>query len=138
MYGSSMYGGAGMGGGGGGMYGGGALTNLNQFLFGVQSVILSLGQAVQIVGMRASALQQLVQSASRMVDEAIQTFHAQQELLRDRDPANEERRKKLRMLRWAMVMGVSYAGYRVVRYLMSSRRRQAIASPQQYYQGHRY
>jgi hypothetical protein len=63
---SSLYGGAGLYGGGmygGGLYGGGMygipsfgggipppgpLSGLNQFLFGVQNVVFSLGQAVQV------------------------------------------------------------------------------------------
>jgi hypothetical protein len=50
MYGSGMYGGGmyGMPPYGGGMSPPGPLSGLNQFLFGVQNVVFSLGQAVQV------------------------------------------------------------------------------------------
>lgn len=55
MYGGGMYGGGLYGGGmygvspfGGGMPPPGPLSGLNQFLFGVQNVVFSLGQAVQV------------------------------------------------------------------------------------------
>jgi hypothetical protein len=54
MYGRGVYGGGGMLSGGygeGGMMGSQLLMSINQFLFGIQSVVFSLGQAVQLVGM---------------------------------------------------------------------------------------
>ncbi|KAL3771901.1 hypothetical protein ACHAWO_010428 [Cyclotella atomus] len=75
-----MYGmGGGMFGGGmygmGGMMGGGMITSymfsLNQFLFGIQSLEFSLGQAVQIVGMNAEQMKSLVGSLKEMVENAL-------------------------------------------------------------------
>ena len=138
----SPYGGLGMGMGGMGMggmgmmpyYGGtGPLSGLNQFLFGVQNVIFSLGQAVQIVGMNTQALQQLLESGTTMVDNAIATWHEMQtidRLQQSRETEEEKkRRRRLRALRWALVMGVSYAAYKIVRYILSiSKRKRLTAS----------
>ena len=147
MYGinSMAYGGSlgmyGMGGGygyGGGMmmgspyYGmmppmGGPLSTLNQFLFGVQNVVFSLGQAVQIVGMNTQALRQTLESASAMFDHAIATWNEMQVIeAASRENESEEmkkRRRRLRALRWAMVVAVSYAGYRLLKRVFSSQKR---------------
>ena len=74
MFPGGNVGGIGMGGMGMGGYGygspmlgsplmgiGGPLNSLNQFLFSIQNVIFSLSQAVQIVGMNAQGLQQLLE-----------------------------------------------------------------------------
>lgn len=67
-----MYGLGGMGMyGGGGMMGSQWLMSLNQFLFGVQSVVFSLGQAVQIVGMNAQQIRHVYESVKGMVENAL-------------------------------------------------------------------
>jgi hypothetical protein len=119
----SMYGGGGMYGGGlmGGMYGGagGPLSGLNQALYGFQSLILSLGQAVQIVGMNTAALQQLLESTSKMVDHAIHVYKEMRavEMASQHSelPEDKKRRRRLRALRWCIMLGVSYAGYKIIR-----------------------
>jgi len=134
-----MYGlGGGYGYGGGGMmmgspyYGmmppmGGPLSTLNQFLFGVQNVVFSLGQAVQIVGMNTQALRQTLESASAMFDHAIATWNEMQVIeAASRENESEEmkkRRRRLRALRWALVAAVSYAGYRLLRKVLLRKRR---------------
>jgi len=66
-----------MGGMYGGMYGGGMgmgsqwLTSLNQCLFGFQSLIFSLGQAVQIVGMNAQQLHHVYDSLKGMIENVV-------------------------------------------------------------------
>merc|ERR1719203_1861825 len=73
-----------MGMGMGGMYGGmgnyGAMgmpwiMSLNQFLFGIQSVVFSLGQAVQIVGMNAQQIRHVYESVKGMVENAVGQVH---------------------------------------------------------------
>jgi hypothetical protein len=136
-----MYGGGGMGGmyGGGmgmGMLGspygmspmmGGPLSGLNQFLFGIQNVISSLGQAVQIVGMNTHAVNQLLEAATAMFDHAVATWSemraieaAASEFESEED---KKRRRRLRALRWAMVTAATYAGYKCIKWLFSSSRR---------------
>ena len=86
---SGGYGGMGMGGmygmgmggmGFGGMYGMGMggmgmgsqwLMSFNQLLFGIQSVVFSLGQAVQIVGMNAQQIRHVYESVRGMVENAL-------------------------------------------------------------------
>jgi hypothetical protein len=140
MYGaaSGMYGGMNSmmfgGGGGGGMMGspyyggmmGGPLSGLNQMLFSVQSVIFSLGQAVQIVGMNTQALHQLLDTATSMFDHALLTFQEMRALdarsLENESPEDQTKRRRLKALRWAIIMSIAYGGYRLIRRLL--RRRQ--------------
>jgi hypothetical protein len=149
MYGSGAYGGM-YGAGAGGAYGGGygmlppsammmggmmgyggvgagggilgPLSSLNQFLFGVQAVVFSLGQAVQIVGMNASAIHQLLESATAMFDHAAATYRELRDLERKHQGGAEhesdqdrKRRRRLQALRWALAAAASYAGYRLAR-----------------------
>lgn len=148
MYGggAGMYGGAGgLYGGGAGMYGGGLmspyyggimggpLSGLNQLFFSIQSVIFSLGQAVQIIGMNAQGLRQLLESVTSMFDHAVETWHQMQTLeaqaRRWETPEDRKRRARLRAMRMALVAGISYLGYRLVRRLLfpNTRRRQHAA-----------
>lgn len=129
-----MYGGGGMGGMGmmGSPYGmspmmggmGGPLSNLNQFLFGIQNVLSSLGQAVQIVGMNTQAVKQLLEAATGMFDHAVASWSemrvieaAASEFESEED---KKRRRRLRALRWAMVTCATYAGYKCIKWLLSS------------------
>jgi hypothetical protein len=139
-----MYGGGGMG--MGGMYGGGMgmgmgmgspygmspmmggpLSNLNQFLFGVQNVLSSLGQAVQIVGMNTQAVKQLLEAATGMFDHAVATWSEMRAIeaaaSEFESEEHKKRRRRLRALRWAMVTAATYAGYKCIKWLFSSSRR---------------
>jgi len=108
---------------------GGPLSSLNQALFTVQSVILSLGQAVQIVGMNTAALQQLLESAAAMMNHAIHVYKELRvlELASQQTESLEDKKKRrrLRALRWCIMVGVSYAAYKLVRVALfgASRRR---------------
>jgi hypothetical protein len=120
-------GGMGMGGMGMGMPMGGPLSNLNQFLFGIQNVLSSLGQAVQIVGMNTQAVKQLLEAAAAMFDHAVASYSemrvmeaAAGEFESEED---KKRRRRLRALRWAMVTAATYAGYKCIKWLFSSSRR---------------
>ena len=111
------------GAGAGGMMG--PLSGLHQILFGVQNVIFSLTQAVQLIGTNQQALQLAFDSVTKLVDSALATFRelraleAQQEYT----PEQQRRRKRLRALRWAMVMGGTWLVYKVVRRMTSKRKR---------------
>ena len=153
-YGSGMYGGGMYGGGmynnslgyGGtgmmspyyGMMSPGPLSGLNQFLFSVQSVIFSLSQAVNIVGMNAQSLKQLAKSLLEMWDHALETWHQMQALeqrARYQETAEDrKRRARLRALRMALVAGISYLGYRLVRRLMFPTRHRALAASRYHHQ----
>lgn len=140
-----MYGMSGMGYGGmyspyGGMYspyGGGMgmpmmmtgpLSNLNQFLFGVQNVIFSLSQAIQIVSMNTQALQQLLDAAMHLLDKAWSTwkdmlleYERQIPLGRPETEEDRIRRRRVRILRWTLATAASYAVYKLVRRVFAPR-----------------
>jgi hypothetical protein len=145
--GGGMYG-AGYGGPIAGLYGGygaggmmaggigGPLSNLNQLLFGVQNVIFSLTQAVQIIGLNTEAVQKLLEAATAKFDHAIGTWREMQ-ALEDAARTSEteddrKRRRRLRALRWAFTTAVTYAAYAIVRhgFAVLSRRRNFHASSQ--------
>lgn len=127
---SPYYGGANMYGGygafGGGMATTGPISNLNQFLFGVQNLIFSLTQAVQIIGMNTEAVQKLLESGVAMFDHAMATWY-EMKALEDASRALEsdddrKRRRRLRALRWALTAAATYTVYSLLRYVMSRRR----------------
>jgi len=130
-----MYGGAGMYGMSpyyGGMPQMGPLSGLNQFLFGVQNVVFSLSQAVQILGMNTQALQQLLDTATTMLEQALAAYKEMRALeMMANDSESEEAKKKrrrLKALRWALVLAVTYGGYRVVRVAFQQKRRSSRRS----------
>ena len=53
--------------------------SINQFVFGIQSVVFSLGQAVQIVGMNATQIQHLSEGVRKAIEVAME--HVQKKLL---------------------------------------------------------
>lgn len=126
MGGAGMYGGGGYGMMGMPPYGGGPMTGVTQALLGVQNVIFSLGQAVQIVGMNAEAVKHLLESAVSMLDHAVATWREMRVLEAEycrqeqESEAAKKRRRRLRALRWALTASVAYAGYAVVRKLLQS------------------
>ena len=117
------------GGGAGGMMG--PFSGLHQVLFGVQNVIFSVTQAVQLMGTNQQALQLAFDSVTKMVDSAIATFCELRALEAQREytPEQQRQRKRLRALRWAMVMGGSWLVYRVVRRITSKRKRLSNTFP---------
>ncbi|CAB9513173.1 expressed unknown protein [Seminavis robusta] len=139
-------GGAGMYGGGMGMYGGGMmgspyglyggmmggmgpLNSLNQFLFGVQTAIYSLSSAVQVIGMNTEAFHQLLDAASSMLDHALAAWHEMRALdATEKIFETEEqkmKKRRLKALRWALVVAASYAAYRILRSLLVAKRRRS-------------
>jgi hypothetical protein len=128
MMGGGMMGGGMMGGGmmGGGMMGG-PFSGLYQVLFGVQNVVFSIGQAVQVLGMNQQALQQAFDSLTSMMDHAIATFHelrALEAMQTEKETEEQKkRRRRLKAIRWALVMGSSWLVFKIIRRLTSRRRR---------------
>jgi hypothetical protein len=123
---------------GGGMVG--PFSGLHQVLFGVQNVIFSLTQAVQLMGTNQQALQLALDSITKMVDAAIATFYELRALEAQKEytPEQQRRRKRLRALRWALVMGGSWLVYKIIRMLTTSKRKRLTNyphSPQSYYGG---
>lgn len=134
-YGGGMYGGMGVGGGmmmppmmppgmmmmGGGM-GGGPFASVYQALYGLQNVVFSISQAVQLVGMNQHVLQQAWESINQMVEHAVTTFSEMRALEANaQDGESEEdkqRRRRLKALRYALVLGGSWLAYKVVRQLL--------------------
>lgn len=107
---------------------GGPLNSLNQFLFGVQNVIFSLSQAVQIVGMNAQGLQQLLESGTAMFDHIIASIHELVEPQRAESAEERKRRRRIRALRWAVITALTYAGYKLLRSLRQRQQRNGIAA----------
>jgi hypothetical protein len=136
--------GGGLGGGmmspyGGGMYGSpfgmpspmmggmGPFSGVYQVLFGIQNVVFSVTQAVQLMGTNQHALQQAFDSLTGMIDHAIATFYELRALEATQTAKDTEeqksRRRRLKALRWAFVTGTSYLLYKIIRRLTTSRRR---------------
>jgi uncharacterized membrane protein YgcG len=109
---------------------GGPFSGLYQVLFGVQNVVFSLGQAVQLVGMNQQALQQALDSAWSMMDHAIATFHELRALeakeKKHETKEDKKKRQRLKALRWALVMGTSWVVYKLIRRITSSSRRRRL------------
>lgn len=105
---------------------GGPLNSLNQFLFGIQNVIFSLSQAIQIVGMNAQGLQQLLESGTAMFDHVIASLHELVEPKRAESAEERKRRRRIRALRWAVITAITYAGYKILRSFRQRQQRSAI------------
>lgn len=108
----------------------GPFSNLNQFLYGIQTVVFSLSQAVQLLGMNQQALQQAFDSLTSMMDHAIATFHelrALEAMKNEKETAEQKkRRQRLKTIRWALMMGGSYVVYKLIRRITSRRKQIAF------------
>lgn len=109
------------------MMGGGPLSGFYQTLFGIQNVVFSLGQAIQLLGMNQQGMQQAFDSLTSMVDHAIATFQEMRalEATENAKETEEQKRRRLRLkaVRWALVMGTSWLVYKIIRQITSKRRR---------------
>jgi len=111
-----------MGGMGGyGMGQGGHMSSLSQYLFSFQSIIFSLGQAMQIVTMNTHQLHQLYDQIMVMLDQALKYLdelkHLESLQTHLQKPPTEEqikKRRRLKAIRWSIMFGISYAGYKFV------------------------
>ena len=110
----------------GGMMYGGTSSSLHQLLFGVQNVIFSLTQAVQIIGMNTEAVKSLLTHATTLIDHAVATWKEQahhlleQQQQRQNDAPESvdqrKRRRRLRAIRWALTTVGTYAAYKVLQW----------------------
>ena len=110
-------------GGGYGMGQGGNISSLSQYLFSFQSIIFSLGQAMQIVTMNTQQLHQLYDQIIVMFDQALKYLDELKHLesvqghMNIHQPLTEEqikKRRRLKAIRWTIMFGISYAGYKLV------------------------
>lgn len=88
------------------------------------------------MGMNTQALHQLLDTATTMFDHALVTFNEMRTLDASVTETEEDkkRRRRLKALRWAMIMGFAYGGYRLIRRMMRRRmsmltQRQTIQAP---------
>jgi hypothetical protein len=133
MYGGSpMYGGYGgmssmMGGMSPMMMPGSPFSGLYQVLFGVQNVVFSLGQAVQVLGTNQQAIQQAFESLISMIDNSVATFHELRAIeavqIKNESEEQKSRRRRLKALRWAILMGGSWLVYKLLHRIIRGRRR---------------
>lgn len=86
--------------------------------------------------MNTQAVQQLLDTATTMFDHALVTFKEMRALDASVTETEEDkkRRRRLKALRWAMIMGFAYGGYRLIRRMMQRRmsastHRQTIQAP---------
>lgn len=104
----------------------GPFSNLNQFLYGIQTVVFSLSQAVQLLGMNQQVLQQAFESLTSMVEHAVATFHelrALEALQNEQETEQQKkRRQRLKTIRWALMFGGSYIVYKIIRRITSKRK----------------
>ncbi|CAJ1967113.1 unnamed protein product [Cylindrotheca closterium] len=104
----------------------GPFSNLNQFLYGIQTVVFSLSQAVQLMGTNQQVLQQSFESLTSMIEHAVATFHELRalEALQNETETEQQkkRRQRLKTIRWALMVGGSYVVYKIIRRLTSKRK----------------
>lgn len=104
----------------------GPLSNLNQYLFGIQNVVFSLTQAVQMLGMNQQALQHAFDSLTSMFENAVATFHELRalEAMKTETETEEQknRRKRLKTIRWALLLGGSWLVHKIIRKITCRRR----------------
>ena len=117
---------------------GGPFSTITNYLLGIQNVIMSIGQVVQIISFNATSLQQLSESILAMVEHAIRSWHEQQQQQQNRflkhnrgdsgswnenvDSKTPEeiqkalqQRRRLRALRYTIAITLSYIGYTMIR-----------------------
>jgi hypothetical protein len=74
--------------------------------------------------MNTEAVKHLLESATVMFDHAVATWRELQALeaaqRKTETPEARKRRRRLRALRWALLVGGSYAGYQLVRKLVGA------------------
>jgi hypothetical protein len=96
----------------------GPFSNLTNYLLGLQNVILSIGQVVQIISFNTNSLQHLCESILAMFEHAVRTWHEQLPASTGTPEASEEqqqRQRRIRTLRYAGAMALTYLGYSIVR-----------------------
>jgi hypothetical protein len=96
----------------------GPFSNITNYLLGLQNVILSIGQVVQIISFNTNSLQQLCESVLAMFEHAVRTWHEQlPAATTDAREASEpqQQQRRIRALRYAAAVAFTYLGYTIVR-----------------------
>jgi hypothetical protein len=128
------------------MNGYGPFSTITNYLLGIQNVIMSIGQVVQIVSYNASSLQQLCAALLSMMDHVVQSYREQiqqqQSMMicgennknnHDHHSIDEEhnhrmqqqqQQRRIRVLRYTVTFAMSYLGYSLIRKLFFAKRRQ--------------
>jgi hypothetical protein len=113
----------------------GPFSNITNYLLGLQNVIMSIGQVVQIISFNTSSLQQLCESMLAMFEHAVRTWNEQMQLSimskatatttaeDEKNNQERQRQRKLRALRYAIVVAISYVGFTLIRQWRNRRRR---------------
>lgn len=93
----------------------------------------------KIIGMNTHAIQQLLDTASTMLDHALKTYKEMRALeARINESESEEdkkQRRRLRALRWMMIATVTYAGYRVIKLAFRRRKQRELILDSMYPNG---
>ncbi|KAL3945322.1 MAG: hypothetical protein SGBAC_000598 [Bacillariaceae sp.] len=104
----------------------GPFSGLNQFLYGIQTVVFSLSQAVQLLGTNQQVLQQSFESLTSIIEHVVATFHelrALEAMQNEKETEQQKkRRQRLKTIRWALMVGGSYVVYKIMRRIMSKRK----------------
>lgn len=102
-------------------------SGINQTMYGVQNLIVSISQVIQVVGTNQQALQHAWESLNKMVDQAVATFAEMRALESiEREIETEEdrrRRKRLKALRYALVFGGGWFACKMIRNLLFRKKR---------------
>jgi hypothetical protein len=101
-------------------------SGIYQIVYGVQNLIFSISQVIQVVGTNQQALQHAWESLNQMIDHAVATFNEMRALeciQRENETEEEERkRKRLKALRYALVFGGGWLAYKLIRNLLFRKR----------------
>jgi hypothetical protein len=100
----------------------GPLSWVNQCLFGVQNVLFSISQAIQIIGMNTTTLHQVAEALQAMMRQAMHTYREHVALDARPGTTSDEERQRRRQRRWirsALVSLALYTGYKLVRWLFA-------------------
>jgi len=128
-------------------YGGnGPLHSINQFLFSFQSIVFSMGQAMQIIGMNTKHLHQLYQQIMNMLDQTLAIIEEVKRMEEGKEnkqlsPEEIKRRRRLKAIRWSIMIGITYLGSKAILKWFQRRRvyqsRRLALMQQQYGGDHR-
>jgi len=102
-------------------------SGIYQTMYGVQNLIVSISQVIQVVGTNQQALQHAWESLNRMIDHAVVTF-AEMRALESIERENEteedrRRRKRLKAIRYAIVFGGGWFACKMIRNLLFRKKR---------------
>ena len=102
------------------------LSGFNQMVYNIQSIVFSISNAIQVIGANQEALRHAWESLNQMIENAVVTFHemrALESIERGSETKEErEKRKRLKVLRYAFVFGGSWLAYKLIRNLLFRKR----------------